>query len=78
MPKPTPDEASFIVTREPSGRRHLHVTYPDGTGEVFAFDRKAAARLARDLVGDEPPADPNCRVTDAGLAALKEEEAESA
>ena len=53
MPKPTPDEAAFIVTREPSGRRHLHLTRSDGTGEVFAFDRKAAARLARGLADDE-------------------------
>lgn len=56
MGKPTPDEAAFIVTRERSGRRHLHITSSDGTGEVFAFDRKAAARLARDLASDEPPA----------------------
>lgn len=52
MPKPTPDEAAFVVTREAKGRRHLHVTYPDGTGEVFAFNRKAAVRLARDLADD--------------------------
>lgn len=54
MSKITSDEADFFVTREASGRCHLHVTYPDGTGEVFAFDRKAAARLARDLADDEP------------------------